>query len=129
VFAVRAGWPPAEESAGAVRPLGIPTVVEGIVMTAAKIVLGPVFEADFCPISHGFRPKRSAHMACEVIRVAANRGRDWVPEIDVRDGFGSIDHSALMTQLGRRISDRAKLKLLRSWLRAGILLNGITTES
>jgi group II intron reverse transcriptase/maturase len=115
--------------AGQFRPLGIPTVADRVVMAAAKIVLEPIFEADFSPVSYGFRPKRSAHMACEVIRVEANRGREWVLEIDVRDCFGSIEHAALMTQVGLRVADRAMLKLIRSWLRAGVLVDGVTTES
>jgi group II intron reverse transcriptase/maturase len=115
--------------AGEQRPLSIPPVRDRIVQAAVKIVLEPIFEADFSPVSYGFRPKRSAHMACEVIRVEANRGREWVLEIDVRDCFGSIEHAALMTQVGLRVADRAMLKLIRSWLRAGVLVDGVTTES
>jgi RNA-directed DNA polymerase len=63
---------------GQTRPLGIPTVADRVVMSAAKIVLEPIFEADFSPQSFGFRPKRSAHQALEAIRVAANRGANWV---------------------------------------------------
>jgi group II intron reverse transcriptase/maturase len=114
---------------GQFRPLGIPTVRDRVVMAAAKLVLEPIFEADFLPVSFGFRPHRAASMACEVIRVEANRGRDWVLDADVRDCFGSIDHDALMTQVGRRVSDRAMCKLLAAWLRVGVLVDGVTTES
>jgi len=79
---------------GKTRPLGIPTVRDRVVMAAARLVLEPVFEADFLPSSYGFRPKRSAHQAIEAIRVEANHGRDWVLDADVRDCFGSIDHDA-----------------------------------
>lgn len=112
---------------GELRPLSIPTVADRVVMTAAKLVLEPVFEADFTEASYGFRPKRSAIDACEAVRAAANQGREWVFEADIRDCFGTIDHGALMGQVARRVVDRPMLGLMRAWLRMGVLEGGVTS--
>ena len=80
---------------GTTRPLGIPCVRDRVAMTAAKLVLEPVFEADFLPSSYGFRPRRSAHQACDAVRVEANRGREWVLDADVRDCLGVASHCPL----------------------------------
>ncbi|WP_393073457.1 group II intron reverse transcriptase/maturase [Streptomyces sp. LN704] len=114
---------------GEFRPLSIPTVADRVVMTAAKLVMEPVFEAQFTEASYGFRPKRSAIDACEAVRVAANQRREWVLEADIRDCFGTIDHEALMAQVARRVVDRPMLKLIRAWLRMGVLEGGVTSPT
>lgn len=113
---------------GEFRPPSIPTVADRVVMTAAKLVLEPVFEAQFTEASYGFRPKRSAIDACEAVRVAANQRREWVLEADIRDCFGAIDQ-ALMAQVARRVVDRPMLKLIRAWLRMGVLEGGVTSPT
>jgi RNA-directed DNA polymerase len=106
------------------RPLSIPSVRDRVVQAAVKIVLEPVFEADFLPCSFGFRPKRAAHDGLQVLLDESFRGNLWVVETDVADCFGSIPHSGLMSAVEERISDRRLLALLRAFLRAGLMEQG-----
>ena len=104
------------------RPLSIPSVRDRIVQAAVKIVLEPVFEADFLPCSFGFRPRRSAHDALQVLIDECARGRRWVVETDIASCFSAIPHGKLMEAVEERICDQPVLKLLRAMLRAGVMI-------
>jgi group II intron reverse transcriptase/maturase len=109
------------------RPLSIPAVRDRIVQAALKLVIEPVFEADFQPCSFGFRPKRSAHDALQVLIDEAWRGRRWVVETDIASCFDAIPHDRLMAVVEERIMDRQVLKLLRAMLRAGVMEGGVVS--
>jgi len=106
------------------RPLSIPSVRDRIVQAALKIVLEPVFEADFLPVSFGFRPRRSAHDALQVLIDECWRGRRWVVETDIANCFSAIPHDKLMQAVEERVCDQPVLKLLRVMLRAGVMDDG-----
>lgn len=106
------------------RPLSIPAVRDRIVQAALKIVLEPIFEADFLPCSFGFRPNRSAHDALQVLIDESWRGNRWVVETDIANCFEAIPHEKLMQAVQERVSDQAVLRLMRASLRAGVLQDG-----
>ena len=108
---------------GKQRPLGIPTIRDRIVQQACKIVIEPVFEANFLDNSYGFRPKKDAKQATE--KVKKELYKNWyVVDADIQGYFDNINHEILLGLLNRRISDRRVIKLCRQWLRAGVIENG-----
>jgi RNA-directed DNA polymerase len=106
---------------GGERPLGIPNIRDRVVQTAVKLVLEPLFEADFAPDSYGFRPKRAAHDALEAIRAALDAGMYWVIDADVTAYFDTIPHDRLMKTVAERVVDGAMLALVKRFLEASII--------
>jgi group II intron reverse transcriptase/maturase len=107
------------------RPLSIPVVRDRVVQVAVKLVLEPVFEADFLPCSFGFRPGRATHDALQVLVDEAWRGRRWVVETDIANCFTTIPRDRLMEAVEERVCDRRILKLLRAMLAAGVMEDGV----
>lgn len=114
---------------GEQRPLGIPIIKDRVVQMAVKIVIEPLFEADFRECSYGFRPKRSAHQALDRIRKDTARKGWWIVDADIKGYFNNINHEKLMLMLKQRISDRRILKMIWKWLKAGVMENGELTGS
>lgn len=109
------------------RMLGIPTVIDRLIQQALHQVLSPRFEPHFSESSYGFRPQRSAHQAVLKARQYVRAGRRWVVDIDLEKFFDRVNHDILMSRLARRIKDKRVLRLIRSYLQAGMMANGLTT--
>ncbi len=115
---------------GRQRPLGIAALEDKIVQRAVVAVLNAVYEEEFLGFSYGFRPKRSQHDALDALIVGISRKKvNWILDLDVRDFFGTVSHEWLTRFLEHRIADQRILRLIRKWLKAGVLEEGIVTES
>jgi len=109
------------------RTLGIPTVIDRLMQQALHQVLSPIFEPDFSESSYGFRPNRSAQQAVVKAREYVRQGRRWVVDIDLEKFFDRVNHDILMSRLARRIKDKRVLRLIRRYLQAGMMSDGVTT--
>jgi RNA-directed DNA polymerase len=112
---------PKPGGSGKLRKLGIPAVADRVVQAALKLVLEPIFEADFEPVSYGFRPMRRAQDAIAEIHQYGTQGYRWVLDADIEACFDSIDHTALMDRVRRRVKDKRVLGLVKAFLKAGVL--------
>jgi RNA-directed DNA polymerase len=113
---------------GGERELGIPTVTDRLVQQAILQVLGPRYDAGFSPHSHGFRPGHSAHDAVLEAQGYIQDGYDWVVDVDLERFFDRVNHDVLMGRLAKRIEDKRMLKILRGFLNAGVMLNGVVID-
>src|SRR3972149_11056187 len=109
---------------GTERPLGIPSIRDRVAQMAVKLVIEPVFEADFCENSYGFRPKKSAHDAIDDISYALHTGHTEVIDADISKYFDTIPHANLMAVVAERIADGAILHLIQMWLKAPVIEEG-----
>lgn len=117
------------KAGGGERPLGIPTLEDKIVQQAARMVLEPIYEAQFLGFSYGFRPGRSQHDALDALAEAIHRKVSWVLDADIRSFFDTIDHGWMQQFLEHRIGDRRMVRLLMKWMRAGVMEEGRFRES
>jgi len=105
---------------GSMRPLGIPTIRDRVAQMAVKLIIEPIFEADFCDTSYGFRPKKSAHEAVDDIADALHQGYTWVIDADLLKYFDSVPHAKLLAVVAERIVDGVILHLIKLWLKAPV---------
>jgi len=110
---------------GGVRLLGIPTVVDRMIQQAIAQILTPIFDPEFSDSSFGFRPGRSAHQATKRALEHMNKGYDWVVDIDLAKYFDTVNHDKLMALVVRKVKDKRVLKLIREYLKAGVMLDGV----
>jgi RNA-directed DNA polymerase len=109
------------KAGGKLRRLGIATITDRVVQASLKLVLEPIFEADFHPCSYGFRPNRRAHDAVAEVRFLATYSYEWIVEGDIKACFDEISHSSLIDRVRRRVGDKRVLALVKAFLKAGIL--------
>ena len=113
---------------GKTRPLGIPTVKDRVVQMAVKLVIEPLFEADFVPCSFGFRPEKTPRMALSIIAEKTQAGYTHVVDVDLKSYFDSISHELLLELVERRVGDVKVMRLIRAWLKAGVMEEGKVTH-
>lgn len=113
---------------GGKRQLGIPTVVDRLIQQALHQVLNPLFDPGFSPSSYGFRNGRSAHQAVLAAREFQRQGRRWVVDLDLTKFFDEVNHDLLMSRIAVKVEDKRLLHLIRRYLQAGILVNGVVME-
>jgi group II intron reverse transcriptase/maturase len=116
------------KATGGVRQLGIPTVVDRMIQQMILQVLQPMFDPTFSEHSYGFRPGRSAHDAVKTARAYVQGGRKWVVDVDLEKFFDRVNHDILMSRLAKRMKDKRMLRLIRRYLEAGMMVNGVVTE-
>jgi RNA-directed DNA polymerase len=114
---------------GGVRLLGIPTVLDRMIQQAIMQVISPIFEKDFSKSSYGFRPGKSAHQAVLQAKEYIEAGYNWVVDIDLEKFFDRVNHDILMSRVARKIKDKRVLKLIRTYLNSGIMVNGIVVSN
>jgi RNA-directed DNA polymerase len=111
---------------GGTRLLGVPTILDRFIQQAALQVLTPIFEPQFSEHSYGFRPGRSAHEAIKAAQGYQQSGKGWVVDLDLKAFFDEVNHDLLMARVRRHVKDKRMLKLIRAFLKSGVLVNGIT---
>lgn len=114
---------------GGVRLLGIPTVTDRMIQQAIAQQLSPIFEPKFSNNSYGFRPRRNAHQAIRKAQEYMNKGYTWVVDIDLAKYFDTVNHDKLMYLIAKEVKDKRVLKLIRAYLKSGVMINGVVTET
>ena len=114
---------------GKQRPLGIPSVADRVVQQAAAQVLSGIYDSTFSDHSYGFRPNRSAHDAMKDVLNNLNSGYDWVIDLDIEKYFDTVNHDKLISILREKVNDKRTLHLIRSFLKAGVMANGLVSPT